>query len=257
MIAKRFGFTVAEVIITIGVVGYLATLTIPPILKAFWAIEQKAEFKKVLSTWNEILRNAQTDIGALNCFYWTSSPYGPAYCAEYTADNSSCKKYLMKADNSPLPSNYNGERQDCTAFKSWFVTHARIAKTCMNNAYDLGCIPDYKGIDTLKTDSGSTEEQALLATVGTGGFRKSSILKSNTAYVFQDGSNVVLYGSSFAAPVFLIDINGKRKPNKWGYDLFSFIIRGSSNGSIKLGCADYGYEKGGKSCSQLIKDVFK
>ncbi len=63
----------------------------------------------------------------------------------------------------------------------------------------------------------------------------------------------VLSGS----PIFTVDINGFKGPNKWGYDIFSFELAGnSSNGIQKLRSVVYATEKGGQTFQQMYDECF-
>lgn len=58
-------------------------------------------------------------------------------------------------------------------------------------------------------------------------------------------------------PIFTVDINGFKGPNKWGYDIFSFTLRGSANNGIqKLKTQTYATEKGGKTFEQMYNECF-
>jgi len=50
---KRTGFTLAEVLITLGIIGVVAAMTIPTLMNQTSQIEFKTGFKKMLSTLNQ------------------------------------------------------------------------------------------------------------------------------------------------------------------------------------------------------------
>ena len=54
-----------------------------------------------------------------------------------------------------------------------------------------------------------------------------------------------------------VDINGKKGPNKWGYDLFRFVRRGSSKKGIFID-TDVGQtvDKGGKTAAEMYEQSF-
>ncbi len=253
MIREKKAFTLAEVLITLGIIGVVASVTIPQLLQNHQEKTLKSQFQKAYSSLSNMISKAKADMGAVDCFYWEKIPYGAVYCAEYSADGKTCTKYLMQGTDEPLPGDYNGRYTDCGDFTSWFESSMSIIKKCTNNSYSNGCIPDIKGIDTLKTDSGMTEEQAIAATVNFPSWRKSSILDVDTSYVFKDGTYMILYKTSFAPPAFIIDTNGQKKPNKWGYDIFPFRIRGNFSGATNVVCdSSFGIESGGKTCSEMM-----
>lgn len=50
---KRFGFTLAEVLITLGIIGVVAAMTIPTLMNSTNQSEFKTGFKKIISTLNQ------------------------------------------------------------------------------------------------------------------------------------------------------------------------------------------------------------
>lgn len=50
---KRFGFTLAEVLITLGIIGVVAAMTIPTLMNSTGQQEFKTGFKKIVSTLNQ------------------------------------------------------------------------------------------------------------------------------------------------------------------------------------------------------------
>lgn len=51
--AKRFGFTLAEVLITLGIIGVVAAMTIPTLMNSTGQAEFKTGYKKAISTLNQ------------------------------------------------------------------------------------------------------------------------------------------------------------------------------------------------------------
>jgi len=50
---KKFGFTLAEVLITLGIIGVVAAMTIPTLMQKTNDAEIKASFKKIISVVNQ------------------------------------------------------------------------------------------------------------------------------------------------------------------------------------------------------------
>jgi len=76
---KRFGFTLAEVLITLGIIGVVAAMTIPTLMNQTGQAEFKTGFKKIVST----LSQAITMNVALN-----SSDFSALASTPTTADTS-------------------------------------------------------------------------------------------------------------------------------------------------------------------------
>ena len=76
MRTKKFGFTLAEVLITLGIIGVVAAMTIPTLISNTNSAKFKSQYKKTLSTLNQagLMGTAQYDLD------WASA----------TAKDSSC-----------------------------------------------------------------------------------------------------------------------------------------------------------------------
>ncbi len=61
---KRFGFTLAEVLITLGIIGVVAAMTIPTLIANTNSAKFRSQFKKSISTLNQagLMGEAQYDI---------------------------------------------------------------------------------------------------------------------------------------------------------------------------------------------------
>ena len=74
---KRFGFTLAEVLITLGIIGVVAAMTIPTLISNTNGAQFKTAYKKALSTLNQaVLMNIameDTDLSTLAADTGTSS----------------------------------------------------------------------------------------------------------------------------------------------------------------------------------------
>ena len=114
----------------------------------------------------------------------------------------------------------------------------KVAQYCSTKAYEKGCVPNY----TFKTWNGCQD------------YDSSVIKNSARAYVFLDGSIIIPYKGGM--PTFMIDVNGKKGPNKVGYDVFTIKLNAPKNESIlTLGLGTFCINKaaGGKDLSQMIK----
>ena len=61
---KRFGFTLAEVLITLGIIGVVAAMTIPTLIQNTNSVKFASQFKKSISTLSQaaLMSQAQYDI---------------------------------------------------------------------------------------------------------------------------------------------------------------------------------------------------
>ncbi len=248
---KRNAFTLAEVLITLGIIGVVAAMTLPLLIQNYQKLVLKNQYKKMYSQFFSAVKLAQAKNEApIHCYYWSYSVSG-AVCVEYN-EYGNCKKWTMP-DGSPVPNDYNGAFEDCTKFyDNFFGNVLKVSKYCPKNALANGCITEnYRGIDKVKTekDPNVDEDPSQM-------FSDSKIKNSCPAWLLTDGTLVMLYAIA-GRPIFLFDINGHKRPNKWGYDLFTFELKGSLNDGItKLVPVNYYYEEGGFSSSDMLFNAF-
>lgn len=255
---KSGAFTLAEVLITLGVIGVVSAITLPLLVSGYQKFVLKNQFKKSYSIISNALRNIEADLGYTpQCYYWDKSPYGLAHCVEYN-EKGQCAKHEM-SDGSPLPLDYNGAVQDCSAFGAALINNLKVIKICKGNAKAEKCIPYYKGIDAVKKaeNDSLTDYEINVALSGCSGWYQNYIDKINSAYILADGQILMAYASSsFPDKIFLVDINGKKGPNKWGHDVFGVQVVANKGTPLKLsgnGCMVV--EKGGVYTTTMIRNM--
>lgn len=216
---SHFGFTLAEVLITLGIIGVVAAITLPSVINKAQKFILKQQFKKSISIVSNAVRKAYADLEFVpNCAY---NAYG------------------------------GGEvfNNDCKLLNNTLINNLKTVKYCPNKALEKGCIANIKGADTVSmaNDPDLSEEDAKKMHKGYSNFHESKIHNNIPAWVLADGQVIMLYG--ITTPLYLIDINGLKGPNKWGYDIYTFILR-----DFKLICVYDFIEPGGTSCSTLLKN---
>lgn len=252
-------FTLAEVLITLVIIGVIAAVTIPQISIHYKMKQYKTGVIKAQANLQNAVNLYRLEMGKpVECRYWKNSPYSGARCVSYNS-NGDCSKYEMP-DGSPLPSDYNGYFSDCTRFWNYLKTRGfRTAKVCNSNGYANGCMQDYAGNDTIwrdnhaSTNPNPTDYEVNQATSGCGGMRRQN-LRSGQAIVSADGMIWFTYSDSYAAIMF-VDVNGAKGPNKWGHDVHGFISRGNEpdqNPTYYPGLSCISVEKGGVATQTLI-----
>ena len=214
---KNKGFTLAEVLITLVIIGVIASMTIPTLMNNTNKQELVSKLKKVYSEMSQVTNriiaeegNPKADIGG-----WATS--SEAVYNQY-------KKYLNKA-------------KDCGTGTECFE------KMTSGNTF-------YKNLN------------------GTNYF--FSIFTSNQFYkmILADGTQVFFdvtynnctksnFDTNNICSLIWVDINGEKKPNQWGRDIFIFIIQ--ENGLVPAGCdgnsSDCTTSKNGYTCAcKVIKE---
>ncbi|MFA7658373.1 MAG: type II secretion system protein, partial [Candidatus Gastranaerophilaceae bacterium] len=190
-------FTLAEVLITLGIIGFLAAYTIPSLIAESQKAGYVAGARKAYSLWNQALIQMAADggcIGDLSCFFDSAD---------------------LKTMGDKIAGYFN------------------VAKNCATTT--TGCFPDTiaDNFDGSDTHSGVD---------GTSYYR----------FITADGMSVFLYvpylGCSGSAGSLTkicmlyvyIDVNGLKKPNAFGRDIFFFkIVNDNGPALYPMGGAKY------------------
>lgn len=255
---KRKAFTLAEVLITLGIIGVVAAITLPLLIQNYQKMVLKNQFKKVYALMQVAMQKTEADLGYKpECYYWSSNPYGVAQCVSYK-ENGICAKYELQGGGS-LPSDYNGRMSECTLVKNKMEKNLKIVKKCQNNAFAQNCIPAYKGVDTIYKDEHADEDLSDVdvnkAISGCSAWSEEALKTKREVWNLADGT-IIIFLSGFQQ--FAVDVNGMKGPNKWGYDVFGFTLK--SNYSLPLKFTSSGCvrtEKGGLSTEQMLKELYK
>ena len=229
----KAAFTLAEVLITLGIIGIIAAMTLPSLINKAEKMILKNQFKKTYSILTQALLKSEIDYGSTpECYYG------------------------LKDSSATSGITDNGASLECDAFAKIFLKNLNVIATCKNNAYP-SCIPKYEGFDTMAIANNPdlSEEEALEIVRGQPGLYQEKILYYNPAYVLADGSIIISY-SVFSPKLFAIDINGKKGPNKWGYDLFAFFTARNQKTNLVLIGTPYLVEKGGITTKDMIINMY-
>ncbi len=228
------GFTLAEVLITLGIIGVVAAMTIPALISNHKKIVLKNQYKKLYSTLYQAYNKSVYDVGGVtDCFHID----------------------IVTGEFGTI-----GTTNSCIDFRKALENNLKIGKICTTKAADNGCLQQdqYKGLDTLITDKPDYSEDELENNnKNCGGLNKNNINNENLVYVLNDGSIVISYYNDTVPISMLIDVNGQKGPNKWGHDLFklSFSKKGNNYTLFPNGCGINSYEKGGISSLKMWKNM--
>ena len=183
----RQGFTLAEVLITLGVIGIVAAITLPSVVGYYKTKELQTRFKKAYSVlWGVHQRMIQDYDGVYNVFIQRDTNAGSSVDQSLVA-----KKY-----------------EYIDAF-SKYLDGARICD--YQNAYLLCSSKSF--LATYKTYSGN--KNAYLGPDVT----------KDRAIVLTDGMCIFFGSASSRNARIYVDTNGTAKgPNRLGFDLFAFDI---------------------------------
>jgi len=110
----KSAFTLAEVLITLVIIGVVAALTIPTAINKYKEQEYKSQFKKAYSTITQAINKTNT----LDFYGYTRCYYGPQ-------------------GGGPV-------QNDCRSFYTALAKNLQTSKICANNSLSGGCVPVYK-----------------------------------------------------------------------------------------------------------------
>jgi prepilin-type N-terminal cleavage/methylation domain-containing protein len=199
------GFTLAEVLITLGIIGIVAALTMPSLINNVRNKQYESGFKAAYS----IMAQALTYLVGQDL-------YTPGEIC--TTKNPGYEQYGRISCVDMLKEAFEGiNALGSTYSKSKYFTNY---KTFSNDTFDTGVLND--GYFELKN----------------GMF----------VYVETPGYTTV--------PIISVDTNGAKKPNRFGYDTFAFIIEKGKVYPLGSPMADYvGYKDLNTYCSPDSADT--
>ena len=217
---RKIAFTLAEVLITLGIIGIVAAMTMPTLIYKYQMKTFEVAFKKQYSVLNNTIDYLMLENGLSEC-YLTIISY-------------------------PVPGNpnnriYSSNNSDCSALRDGIIEKLKLTP--------------------IKNDfSYNTNFAEILANGGTAVNRNTGGVLSNTprfsAYLLPDGAIVMFRpdGSSFLRVCVVVDVNGKKGPNKWGYDVF-WLALANRNGKVRLSDEYISFaEKGGRLPRAILTD---
>ncbi len=254
---KKAAFTLAEVLITLGIIGVVAALTIPTISRNIQQAVLKNQFKKFYSTFWQAVAGIQTLNGRpIQCYYWDgSNPYKGKCTPSCEKDESGkCVSSTICAETGkPIPADLNGKFSDCVYFhEELFLKTLKTTKICKNKAYEQGCLPEnFRGADVVYFEKYPDAEKY------TENFTDSQVKNEYPVFILTDGAYIIeYYRYLFNIPMYAVDINGHKGPNKWGYDIFSFSLLGNSKNGISNWQSNSIIEDGGQSFEEMYNEAF-
>lgn len=214
--SKGFGFTLAEVLITLGIIGVVASMTIPTLMQNIQDNEFKNKLKKEYSVISEAYQLLKTDSGGT---------FEDALAAQGCSGGGTWDAHLC--------------------FKNVFKQRLSFIKECTSNgnpfATDLNvCFPAQANVKFINGNPASSSY--LNANISSGlvlkdGASFALVLTSATCQGTSDD------GYPQSCGYLLIDVNGVKPPNVWGRDVYLFTVNSNALRPFKStgNCASDGY----------------
>ena len=181
------GFTLAEVLITLGVIGVVAAMTMPTLIKKHQQHVAVTQLKKAYTELNQAIKFSEAEYGDIKDWNWEQSK--SEFFNQYFSHYLKIKQTKLSEEN---------------------ITYYNISGTPQES---LGVMRD--------------------------GGTQSYIIQTNSGYqlFFWD------YDLSHNSGGFgiYVDINGRKKPNTFGKDVFSFYLIKNTGKFLPIAWDDRGY----------------
>ena len=182
---KTVGFTLAEVLITLGIIGIVAAMTLPAVINRTQSKELETQFKKVYAELNQVAQMFKKDYGISVSEYASSIPW----ISSTNIASILIPKIMVYFKGAKLI--------DDTKFKS---------QDEEGNVKSVGY--DIYTMNGSKLKMGPCDDSGFYSE---GGGRIYSFVGDKVA-------------SDNDGPVVCVDINGMKRPNKYGYDIHIFYF---------------------------------
>ena len=221
--AKRVAFTLAEVLITLGIIGVVAAMTLPALIQNHQKQTYVAGLQKAMSTTSNMFKKMQADEGV---DFYNTKLFSEGVC-EWKIDWDY---------NIQQPINVN----DCedfygnpSIFENIIPKYLKVVKTCKGTDCNIRYTTTFLSCTNNKctltdyTNGTNKTPKEVLGILGVDGRYVQNI----TGFYTNDGMVFYIFpaGNYFGIGV-LADINGEKGPNKLYRDLFFYFYR--ANGEI-------------------------
>lgn len=194
IIKMRSGFTLAEVLITLGIIGVVAAITIPTLMNNVQDMQLKSAWKKEYSVINQAVTQMANDNGGSLKGFWTT-------------DSSTTENSIL----------------------DMFSDYLKLTKKC----YSLSVVSTPEQADKCwHSTSGSLAAHYMKGTILNGygnnyGYASGGILNDGTLLIFYGFEGVVGDGTCpgpLCVTSIYVDVNGYKKPNVVGKDIFRIYV---------------------------------
>jgi len=190
-------------------------MTLPMLAKNYQFYVRQQQFKKIYAAMDIAIQKTQIDMGeGVKCFT-------PSNQDDYIANQA--------------------DRAECLWFFEEFSKNLIALKTCHGEALKQGCLTEsYRGEMVYAEVQGGEDKEAAKDFFNNmcSGFSSGFLEKRATVILLNSGFIIVPYTwfagndwanlenkTEYGSPYFLVDINGAKGPNKWGFDVMVFVLQ--------------------------------
>ncbi len=241
---KKQGFTLAEILITLGIVGVVAALTAPALMQNAGSAQVGPKLAKAVSTFelaNENILNesSASTIQAAGALSGSGANEEENYInalsgymkVQYYDESSNSDKY------SSLVKMYDGSELKNPKTEEKSLLNGKIVKSVV-------------GLNSIEALS----HLALSKDGFLYGIDIDNNVGANKTDYFFGGKHSTIYNKIAAEAhntpcgTIIIDVNGKAKPNKMGKDIFLFTLM--ADGTLEAYGANGAWDTGEDKCNQ-------
>lgn len=201
------GFTLAEVLITLGIIGVVAAMTLPSLVNKYKEKELCVKTRKMYSTLSNAVILAQKDFGVVgdNTFLFdvtkssadVAKTFAKYFNGAKVCENSSqkgCSKYYY---NQKYATRYSGSSGTTQNLKHTFP------KIILNDGSVIA-VQQMTSCDRVTNDC-----------------KQDS---TGSCILDEDGNTTPVTSHSYVCAYLYIDVNGPKNPNQFGADSFQFPV---------------------------------
>ena len=212
----KTAFTLAEVLITLGIIGIVAAMTLP-------ALTGKYQQKVLASQFKKAYANLQTAINTVN-----------------TQNGIPYECYTI---------GFGGYHYDgCNEFWPAFLEQFKSAKLC-GNWKNKHCRASYKSKEEVISEGGTIANSACSHDIDS--YEAYNLNDGSIIYLYNSPDSEY---NTHTSLFFAFDVNGIKGPNRWGYDLFYLNLCRKNEKAPVLGLTFVCEltEKGGQSAEDIL-----
>ena len=240
---KKSGFTLAEVLITLGIIGVVAALTAPALVQNAGSAQIGPKLAKAVSTFELANQNMLNEMEAstIAASGATSRFLGEAAMVI----NPSEEVYYLSNLGYYMKINYLGESNDANKYSNLLKKYDGTALTMTGNLFVNGVpVPVAVELNPLYPNTASnTVALAKDGTLYAVDIRPD--IRFNNALLGRAQQTTPPHLTGYGTVV--IDINGKAEPNKMGRDAFLFKLM--ADGSLTPYGSSGSWDTGNDKCN--------
>lgn len=208
----KTAFTLAEVLITLGIIGVVAAMTIPALVADYRGNVLNTQAQKAYSILQQALQQMQYDTGMI--------PNHANFGSEQGGTEAG-----------------TGGGRFIDYFRPYFLSNGNCnTRECINQSYT----DDEGNLQSMMTNKYKTYNNA--SNVNTYLFDDGQMILSDGMFVMIENyqSNILI----------TVDVNGlNKKPNRWGHDLLTFQVEENSGKLLPMGAKNTQYTDLNTYCS--------